>query len=607
MTFKQMMTVLLSAALLVGSTPIGATATELSPETVGTVSEEAPEKEREGEDTTGEATLAAASDPVASDSAATGSAANDPVANGTMPGDGTYLGWNFEGTDQPIQIYGYDGDEEIEVEMDSHLKDTSVRSHYCTKRFGLDVSKWQVKHHTDAKTKQIVADELIDWNKVKAEGVEFVIVKIGGRNLYADNGVYTLYEDPFYKENLQGAIDAGIKVGGYFYSQAINETEAIEEAKYMLNKVAEFRIDLPLFFDYEWSGDSQRILTQGGDVANRTKICDAFCNTIQCYGYATGVYSSNNILKNYLDTKYLGTKYKVWLARYLYSNPPEGYRPDSLPNDSTAYPGVIDFYQFTSRLYVDGIPINTVDHNFWYDDGTINGSKDYSRVFKASYYAEKNPDVVTKVGTEPADLLQHFVDFGMAEARHGIDSFDVWAYLFYNTDLYSEFKRDYKSYYEHYANQGYKEGRIAVEPAAEPDNQAVFRLYNRWTGEHFYTLGAYERNYLILNLWEPEGIAWRAPLESTTPVYRLYNPYNGDHHYTPNSNERDMLIGAGWKDEGTAWYSDDDHRAELYRVYNPKTKKAGAHHYTANINEAALLIQKGWRGEGTAWYGVRAQ
>lgn len=140
---------------------------------------------------------------------------------------------------------------------------------------------------------------------------------------------------------------------------------------------------------------------------------------------------------------------------------------------------------------------------------------------------------------------------------------------------------------------------------AETEKQAMYRLYNRSTGEHFYTANDTERDKLTASGWKYEGIGWYAPQTSSTPVYRMYNPGSGDHHYTTNVNERDMLVKAGWKYEGIGWYSDDNKAVPLYREFNPRAK-TGAHNYTSNPSEHKLLVSNGWRDEGIGWYGVNA-
>ena len=139
--------------------------------------------------------------------------------------------------------------------------------------------------------------------------------------------------------------------------------------------------------------------------------------------------------------------------------------------------------------------------------------------------------------------------------------------------------------------------------AENPEYIEMHRLYNRRSGEHFYTGNPEEMNILIQCGWQYEGIGWYAPVSSGTPVYRLYNKSGGEHHYTMNVIERDSLIKYGWIDEGIGWYSDDDKGVPLNREYNPNAYSCN-HNYTHNATEHEMLLSFGWLDEGCAWYGL---
>ena len=133
----------------------------------------------------------------------------------------------------------------------------------------------------------------------------------------------------------------------------------------------------------------------------------------------------------------------------------------------------------------------------------------------------------------------------------------------------------------------------------------LYRLYNPYTGEHFYTQDASERDSLVTAGWQYEGVGWSSISEGGDPVYRLYNPYapGGDHHYTTNKNEYDELQKLGWIGEGSSWESVTAHdmvNYRVYRLYNPNAA-TGAHHYTTDADEAEALAAAGWRDEGTGW------
>ena len=101
---------------------------------------------------------------------------------------------------------------------------------------GIDVSSYQ---------------KTIDWNKVKADGIDYAFIRVGFRG-YGDSG--SLNADGKYAENLKNAVAAGVKVGVYIYSQAITTKEGIEEANFILNKIKGYDVTLPVVIDYEYAG-----------------------------------------------------------------------------------------------------------------------------------------------------------------------------------------------------------------------------------------------------------------------------------------------------------------------------------------------------------------
>ena len=157
---------------------------------------------------------------------------------------------------------------------------------------GIDVSKWNGN---------------IDWNAVKNSGVSYVIIRCG----YRGSTTGALIEDPKFKSNIQGAQNAGLKVGVYFFTQAVNEVEAVEEASMALSLIRGYNITYPVFLDVEAShGRGDTI-----DAATRTKVCRAFCQTIQNSGYKAGIYANKTWFTSYMDAPSL-TGYKIWLAQY---------------------------------------------------------------------------------------------------------------------------------------------------------------------------------------------------------------------------------------------------------------------------------------------------
>lgn len=136
--------------------------------------------------------------------------------------------------------------------------------------------------------------------------------------------------------------------------------------------------------------------------------------------------------------------------------------------------------------------------------------------------------------------------------------------------------------------------QITFTPIQAQD-RAVYRLYNRESGEHFFTADAREGDNLQALGWKYEGIAWHFAEGAGTPVYRLYNQYAGDHFFTTNETERVILCNHGWKDEGVAFTAGGS--GSVYRLYDNWMR----HFFTAGEPEKASLIKAGWKDEGTAW------
>lgn len=150
--------------------------------------------------------------------------------------------------------------------------------------------------------------ELIDWSEVAAADIDFAYIRAGRRG-YTEGG---LHEDERFKTNLTNAKVNGLKVGVYFFSQAVSAQEAIAEAQFLLNSIARYEIDLPIVFDWEKIEDDQA-RTANVDVLTRTNCAVAFCETIKRAGYTPGVYFNRNIGYYGYDLTRL-TDYMFWFA-----------------------------------------------------------------------------------------------------------------------------------------------------------------------------------------------------------------------------------------------------------------------------------------------------
>ena len=202
------------------------------------------------------------------------------------------------------------------------------------KVFGIDVSYYQYD---------------IDWEKVKAAGIKYAIIRVGYRGY--GNGALVL--DDKFDTYIQGAKKAGLDIGVYFYTQAINTDEAKEEAQFVLEHIKNYDLSMPVYYDIEGVDyDTGRLDSAGLTKAQKTALCTAFCDTIKKAGYKSGVYANMSWLTYQIDGAALGKKYPVWLAHYT---------------TNTEYTGAFDMWQYTGTGNVDGIS-TYVDMNVLYSE-----------------------------------------------------------------------------------------------------------------------------------------------------------------------------------------------------------------------------------------------
>ena len=185
----------------------------------------------------------------------------------------------------------------------------------------------------------------IDWNLVAASGVKFAFVRLGYRG-YGDG---SLNEDTYAKANLAGAKAAGLKVGAYFFSQAVNNTEALAEATFALGILDGFALDLPLVYDWEYINEDAR--TGKVNRATLTNATVVFCEAVKMCGYRPMVYFNTNqaIFRLKLETL---ENYPWWLAKY---------------NMDSNFLCKVDLWQYTDQGSVPGITGN-VDIDLMFTD-----------------------------------------------------------------------------------------------------------------------------------------------------------------------------------------------------------------------------------------------
>ena len=129
----------------------------------------------------------------------------------------------------------------------------------------------------------------------------------------------------------------------------------------------------------------------------------------------------------------------------------------------------------------------------------------------------------------------------------------------------------------------------------------MLRMYNPYTGEHFYTGSEVEKDNLVAAGWNYEGVGFTFPANTGAPVYRLYDPVTGEHLYTMDEEEKATLEAVGWNYEGIAFNSAYDTEAVQHRLHNPYAT-VGAYHFTFSEEEKNNLIAAGWEYQGIGWY-----
>ena len=233
------------------------------------------------------------------------------------------------------QVYIYDGFDWIwmtplpGVEANSlTAEDFSDRSG-CTTYTGSD---YQVLRGIDVSEHQ----HEIDWAQVAASGVDYAYVRLGYRG-YTEGG---LFEDPYFRANVEGALANGLQVSVYFFSQAISVQEAIEEAKYVLARIRDYNITLPVVYDWEKINGETAARTDNLDFSILNDCAVAFCDTMKNAGYAPAIYFNRHLGYYGYDLSRM-TDYDFWFAL------PES----SFPNFYYA----VDMWQYSFTEQVPGI------------------------------------------------------------------------------------------------------------------------------------------------------------------------------------------------------------------------------------------------------------
>ena len=197
-------------------------------------------------------------------------------------------------------------------------------------RFGIDVSAYQNRASQNG---------VIDWEAAADDGVEFAMIRIGLRGTSTGE----IHADQFYQENIQGAMEAGIETGVYFFAQAITVEEAIEEAEFVLKLLEDLEIDGPVAYDWEMHDSSYRVYGTTPEMATACAV--AFCQRIEEAGYKAMVYAGQYVSYMKYDQGAI-EPYLGWYPEYK-SEKSEVLRP--------SFYYQMDYWQFSSSCAIDGI------------------------------------------------------------------------------------------------------------------------------------------------------------------------------------------------------------------------------------------------------------
>ncbi|MFR5601451.1 MAG: glycoside hydrolase family 25 protein [Lachnospiraceae bacterium] len=231
-----------------------------------------------------------------------------------------------------------------EVDMNQMIQQEAASQQSTERSNGIDVSKYQGK---------------IDWQQVKTAGIDFAMVRVG----YRTQKTGILYEDPYARYNLQEAQKAGIQMGAYFFSTAVTEQEALEEAMWVCDFISQYEIHtrLPIIVrGFKSSENRQYSLTK----EERTGLAQVFLNYIEERGYTPMFYAAKNELSGSvdLDTEELENRYQIWVSQYPAVPYPE--------TAQSSYEGSHQMWQYTSQGTVTGIskPVDVNVAYFAYDE-----------------------------------------------------------------------------------------------------------------------------------------------------------------------------------------------------------------------------------------------
>lgn len=467
----------------------------------------------------------------------------------------------------------------------------------------------------------------IDWQKVKAAGVDFAIIRVALRGY----GTGEIVMDPKAIDNLKGAQSAGVGIGAYFFSTSLNEEEAIEEAEYLINVLKDYNVTYPVVFDFEGYEDPD-YRTYGLSKTQRSNNAIAFLTTIENAGYQGAMYGSQSYLQNdnQWDTSRIDELFDVWVAQYFYYDAATKTQYPSyasIEGRSTTYTGDYIMWQFTSQGEIDGIS-GDVDLNLLYEDPSNAGSGSPGQATQSGTekYENGNWYYYYEDGTKATGWVKHhgnqyYYDKNGAMA-HGITEingvkygFDEWTGVLLsgehhftdtaNNDWYYFYDdgRMATGWVKHHGNQYYydKNGVMAHKIATINGKKYGF---NEWTGvqllgEHHFT--------------DTDNDDWYYFNPQTGVMAAGWTQYNGHTYYFENDgkmyhgekyldgywyyfDEWTGIMATGWTTHHNEWYYYDDQG----RMYHGEHYMNGHWYYFDEWT--GITANKGFTYHHGHWY-----
>lgn len=323
-------------------------------------------------------------------------------------------------TDDPTYRKMVDSQGKVGLTDFSSLVTHQARFNNFGKIYGVDVS---------------VYNGDIDFEQLKNEGYKFVIVRAGARG-YASSG--TIIEDSRFEEHVDNAHKAGLMVGAYFYTQAVNNAEAKVEADITLKKLAGRKLELPIYFDiepaYNANGLPGRLVAAKLSKAQKADLCNYFCNYIKSKGYDSGITSCMSWFITDIEMSMIENKHDIWLAHYT---------------SNTSYSGQFDMWQFASTRKVPGIASPYTDQDVRYleftkpyGDHALKASGDINNVTLSwnrtsntmgyIVYKKDPAGKVTKVGTTTSNSFKLARE--NTQMQYYVQSYNIYEGAYYYSD-----------------------------------------------------------------------------------------------------------------------------------------------------------------------------